>query len=480
MAGKLWAKHAVSNGVSTPVGDPCLDCRDFQWGTSPVWRSFEEVAAENTGNENNAASAGLAVKRGEEARDFIPSTVTASHSSGYTVKRYVNVLNASELRAELDRDPKGMVVKHVPTMMLPNPREPGSVEKVWQFECDPLSKYRVVEFFDTFMADRCTQRLTPDRHYFNQQDSRCLNKVCGEVLSEALVPNEKGATLEASFIVAPPKLDDLKAKSAGLNERRDSNRAARSPEGMDDAASVAGESLASFRTAGGLEGSQLPAQVRIQSLNQETVVVYVGSKLSSLDFVGAMTKGKQGVAKHHVADAAEKLHKHGWTDEAKEMRKKLKIFNYAEMLHYSVIMDQSPEMLHLALDALKGEGIPIPSDVHKNLLHRVKNEQLKGKCDENMAKELVTITLPWRASQVTAGEVYNVKAPKAALCECLDSPWKVSFFSQVVGKKIIEPLIMAGDGGIPVLSSVLEYIEKLCMEVAEAEMEVSHWNISEP
>ncbi|CAK0798807.1 unnamed protein product [Prorocentrum cordatum] len=556
-AGKLWAKHAVSNGVSTPVGDQCLDCRDFQWDTSPVWRSFEEMAAENTGNENNAVSAGLAVKRGEKARDFIPSTVTASHSSGYTVKRYVNVLNASELRAELDRDPKGMVVKHVPTMMLPNPREPGSVEKVWQFEYDPLSKYRVVEFFDTFMADCCTQRLTPDRHYFNQQDSRCLNQVCGEVLSEALVPNEKGATLEASFIVAPPKLDDIKAKSAGLNERRDSNRAARrgadhmepttrddrlggdggdgdpsdeggavvveaassgsrqppmpppaaprrqssgmslhhdpltpiaartppggaarSPEGMDDAASVAGESLVSFRTAGGLEGSQLPAQVRIQSLSQETVVVYMESKLSSLDFVGAMTKGKQGVAKHHAADAAEKLHKHGWTDEAKEMRKKLNIFNYAEMLHYSVIMDQSPEMLHLALDALKDEGIPIPSDVHKNLLHRAKNEQLKGKCDENVAKELVTITLPWRASQVTAGEVYNVKAPKAALCECLDSPWKVSFFSQDGWEQIIEPLIMAGDGGIPVLSSVLEYIEKFCMEVAEAEMEVPSAELS--
>ncbi|CAK0905213.1 unnamed protein product [Prorocentrum cordatum] len=37
---------------------------------------------------------------------------------------------------------------------------------------------------------------------------------------------------------------------------------------------------------------------------------------------------------------------------------------------------------------------------------------------------------------------------------------------------------MAGDGGIPVLSSVLEYIEKFCMEVAEAEMEVPSAELS--
>eukprot|EP00959_Pyramimonas_sp_CCMP1952_P270147 5647229-Pyramimonas_sp.AAC.1 len=129
-----------------------------------------------------------------------------------------------------------------------------------------------------------------------------------------------------------------------------------------------------------------------------------------------MTIGSQGVARHHVAVAVDRLGKAGWNDEAKILRDRLALFFHAESLHVSHIFDLSDQQLENALDKVAAHNILLPPDVHKSMLTRARNDLVKRKVDEYMAKQFIELVCPWAGAQNDNGETYDVKAPKASLC----------------------------------------------------------------
>jgi len=191
-AKRQWAKYKKQNGADVPTGDQCAVCRDYLWDVMPAFDSWQDMTAmdgpsQKADEKRKDVAEGLAVKLGADERSFHPSEVATRLASGYTVSRKCNALNSAEVRSLLGgREPKGLLVKGLPSMKVPSAAKPSEKEKVWLFQWDSASAFRTVEFFDTFDTTQTTLRMPAEKHYFARQGTRCIDKLREELFENSV------------------------------------------------------------------------------------------------------------------------------------------------------------------------------------------------------------------------------------------------------------------------------------------------------
>ena len=217
-----------------PFGNLCGTCRDFYWDVHPAFASMEDMVDTSSGSPSCLKKAadvkeGLAVKAGGE-KSFPQSTVEQRESSGHTVSRKATILSKSELRAELGKEPKGMIVKGVPCVELPS-AVGGGKETFWLFQFDPMLPYRTVDFWYKMEEVTCTNRMRSERQLFAGQPERISAHLGDERLQSA---SQSAAVKDFVKGAAPHVLSNLKAKAADMIAKAAARKAGKTGDGGDE------------------------------------------------------------------------------------------------------------------------------------------------------------------------------------------------------------------------------------------------------
>ena len=173
---------------------------------------------------------GLAVKAGGK-KNFTAATVDRVESSGHTVSRKATILNKSELRSELGKEPKGLIMKGVPCVELPF-AVGAAKETFWLFQFDPLLPYRTVEFWYKVEEVVTTNKMHAEQQLFAGQPARVAAYLGDQRLESARQADSVKEFVNGS---APIVLESLKSKAQEMIAKVAARKArAASGEGCEE------------------------------------------------------------------------------------------------------------------------------------------------------------------------------------------------------------------------------------------------------